>query len=204
MTMQARYTFVAVALSLPLVGAFAQGNAPDPASGRTAHPHELSVAPNAPVKTPEHESQAGEQVQSSGTPANICEELVAYLKQPKPGNASTAAATPQPPAPNAPAAQESNVPGRPVSPGQTAPPVDWPQQSSGQSAPIAGNDRQETVTTQFGIDQAEALLDANDLHGCQEAARRMRRAGIALPPSLLALAALRQDLLATSPKPAAR
>jgi hypothetical protein len=189
--MTPRLRYVAMLMALPLAGAFAQGNAPRPAAEPGAQPRELSVAPNAPAKTPERESQAGGQVQSTGTPANICEELVAYLRQPKPAGAASA---PQSPAPNAPAAQGAPA-DRPVSPGQTAPPVDRTQQASGQSAPIAGNDHQAPAATQPDIDEVQALLEANDRPGCQDAARRMRRAGVALPPGLLALAALRQDLL---------
>src|SRR5688572_22189963 len=40
-----------------------------------------------------------------------------------------------------------------------------------------------------------ALLAANDLRACQDAARRMRRAGVPMPDGLIALAALREDLL---------
>jgi hypothetical protein len=40
-----------------------------------------------------------------------------------------------------------------------------------------------------------AYLNANDLLACQEAARRMRGAGVPMPDGLIALAALRSDLL---------
>ena len=81
--------------------------------------------------------------------------------------------------------------------GATSIPVDA-RHSSGQSAPIPGNDHREAATPQIGLDRAQALQQANDLQGCQNAARQMRRAGVALPPGLLALAALRADLLAGS------
>jgi hypothetical protein len=45
------------------------------------------------------------------------------------------------------------------------------------------------------LNQAHAYLDANDLSVCQESARQMRRAGVAMPDGLMALAALRPDLL---------
>ena len=43
--------------------------------------------------------------------------------------------------------------------------------------------------------QAEGLAQANDIRRCREAAQQMRRAGIALPPALIALAGLRLELL---------
>jgi hypothetical protein len=43
--------------------------------------------------------------------------------------------------------------------------------------------------------QAQALAQAGDLAGCQTATRQMRRAGVALPPGLIALAALPEDKL---------
>ena len=45
------------------------------------------------------------------------------------------------------------------------------------------------------LDQARLYASANDLRACQDAVRQMRRVGIALPNGLLALAALRPDLL---------
>jgi len=197
MRSNARYISLALFLALPLTGALAQDNASGAAQRPAATPRELTVAPNAPQRTPEPGSQAGGQLESNGAPANICNELVAYLKQPKPGNQPGAAsAPPQPPAPNAPAAAP------PVAPGQTAPAVDRPQQSSGQSAPIAGNDHQDPTASRIGVDQAEALLKTNDLKGCKRAAKEMRRAGVALPAGLLALAAMREDLLIKSGEPA--
>jgi hypothetical protein len=194
MTGKWRCRSLALAAVLPMTAALAQSNAPQPTPGQEAQPRELTVAPNAPRKTPEPEAQAGGQVQSTGAPANICEELVAYLKQPKPVSPGNAASPPQ--APNAASAAQ------PVSPGQTAPAVDRPQQSSGQSAPIAGNDHQDAAAPQVGLDRAQALLNGNDLKGCQKAAREMRRAGAALPAGLLALAALREELLVKSRAPA--
>jgi hypothetical protein len=189
MIMQARFTVLIIGLALGPTNASSQSSAPQPAQGQTTQPRALSVAPNAPTKTPERESQAGAQVQSKGTPANVCDELVAFLEQPKPAATPGAASGGQP---------ATNAATQPVTPGQTAPPVDRPQQSSGQSAPITGNDHRESATPQIGLDRAQMLQKANDLPGCQNAATQMRRAGVALPPGLLALAALRVELLAGS------
>ena len=48
------------------------------------------------------------------------------------------------------------------------------------------------------LQEAEAIAQANDIRGCRDAARKMRLAGVAMPPGLLALAGLRLDLLATA------
>jgi len=45
------------------------------------------------------------------------------------------------------------------------------------------------------LPSSHAYLNANDLLACQEAARRMRGAGVLMPDGLIALAALRSDLL---------
>ena len=42
---------------------------------------------------------------------------------------------------------------------------------------------------------AEALAQANDIRACRDAAQHMRRAGVALPPALIALAGLKLELL---------
>jgi hypothetical protein len=187
MSMQARFALLALGLALAPTSALSQAEAPQAAQGQTPQPRELSVAPNAPTKTPEPESGAGARVPSQGR-ANICDELVAFLKQPKPAGAPGAGSG-QP---------ASTAATQPVSPGQTAPPVDRPQQSSGQSAPIPGNDHPESATAPIALERAQLLQQANDRPACQNAARQMRRAGVALPPGLLALAALREELLAGS------
>jgi hypothetical protein len=40
------------------------------------------------------------------------------------------------------------------------------------------------------IEEAEALARANDMLACRNASRKMRLAGVAMPPPLLALTAL--------------
>jgi hypothetical protein len=48
------------------------------------------------------------------------------------------------------------------------------------------------------LEQAQGLAGANDIPGCRETAGRLRRAGVALPPGLIALAALKVELLQTA------
>jgi hypothetical protein len=42
----------------------------------------------------------------------------------------------------------------------------------------------------MSLSDAEALAGANDLAACRDATRKLRLAGVAMPPPLLALAAL--------------
>lgn len=104
-------------------------------------------------------------------PANICRDLVAFL-QPKP---------------------QAPVAGAAASPSGPAP------QTSGQTAPIPQN-RSSAQPASVTLEEASAYESANDLRACQQAVQKMRRAGVALPPGLLALAALRPELL-TSGQP---
>jgi hypothetical protein len=42
----------------------------------------------------------------------------------------------------------------------------------------------------MSLEEGQALATANDIPGCQSAARKMRREGVDMPPALIALAAL--------------
>jgi hypothetical protein len=141
----------------------------------------LRVAPNAPRTTPEVQSNPAD----ARGQANICEELVAFVQK-------AAADSPKPtPAANA-GTQASGAP--PAGSNNDKPSVDTSQQRSGASAPVPQDDTASTPA-KLSLEQAQSLAGAHDLGGCQRAAQRMRRAGVALPPGLLALAALREDLL---------
>jgi hypothetical protein len=142
----------------------------------------MTVAPNAPRQVPETTQQ-----EAGGRPANVCEELAAHVQQ--------AAAKRQAPGPNPGSPNSSQRAPAPAGPGQTTPPVDRTQQNSGQSTPIPNS--QGAKTPELTIEQADAMLQANDQRACQKTVQDMRRAGVALPPALLALAALRDDLLTT-------
>jgi hypothetical protein len=83
--------------------------------------------------------------------------------------------------------------------GTTWPPAgpplaDVPQQKSGMAAPVPPPESAQKPPF-VTVEQARAYLNANDLLACQEAARRMRGAGVPMPDGLIALAALRSDLL---------
>jgi hypothetical protein len=162
------------------VCAFAQ--TPD-AKGQADQADTLRVAPNAPRTTPEVQSDPA----AGGGQADICRELVAFVQKAaddaKP-NPATNAATQAPAAP--PAGGMSNA-----SP-------DTSQRQSGVSGPVPKDDT-VSAPPKLSLEQAQSMAGAHDLRGCQRAAQQMRRAGVALPPGLLALAALREDLL-TAPK----
>jgi hypothetical protein len=146
----------------------------------------LMVAPSAP----NHKTETTQQG-AGGQPANICKELVAFLEeQAKKAPAPQAG---QAPAPNAPSASPQ-TPGTPQSAGQAAAQGgEKVQQSSGQSAPIPQGGAAQGPT--IAIEQARTWTTSNDFKGCQDGTRRLRKAGIALPPGLLALAALKPELV---------
>lgn len=138
----------------------------------------LRVAPNAPRSTPEVQSEAAHGF------GNICQELVAFIQK---ANADSS----KPEAAKDPAAQPSSAPSAGAPNNASS---DTSQRQSGVSAPVPKGDA-STAPAQLSLEQARSLEGARDLRGCQRAAQQMRRAGVALPPGLLALAALREDLL---------
>ena len=72
-----------------------------------------------------------------------------------------------------------------------------PPQTSGQTGPIP-QAPPAAKAPPVSLQEAEAIAQANDIRGCRDAARKMRLAGVAMPPGLLALAGLRLDLLETA------
>ncbi|HEY7382758.1 MAG TPA: hypothetical protein VH835_01635 [Dongiaceae bacterium] len=186
-------------------------------------------------------AQTGAPAQPAGGgrgPANLCQELVAYVRQataPAPGAAQAAAAaqSPQPSpaqqvaptaAPTAPATaaaaqppgkdapSQSGIPG-PVPQAQTQgtpgpqaagqnPAVTQPQtpaaaQPGGQAPPPAQAAAaappappQAPKPTAEHLAKLEAAAQGNDLAACRNYGQQMRRAGMPMPPPLLALAGL--------------
>ncbi len=144
-----------------------------------------------------------------GRPADLCQELLAFVKQPEP--AKQAAATPpqQATAVSNPSGQSQ---GTPSAAGGAV------QQNSGLSGPTkneapapATTDRKAALAQANAaaknppapgaaaptpqpqaatVARIEAAAAAGDQPGCRAAAREMRVGGVVLPPPLLALAAL--------------
>lgn len=151
---------------------------------------------------------------ASGKPANLCQELVAFVKQPEPAN--KASATP---------AQQATAVSNPSGKTEGGKPSDGgaPQKTSGLSGSVnetgngpdtgkpAGNPAENPNAKANAaaknppppappapspkpdpavVERLEAAAGANDLAACREAARTMRVAGVVMPPPLLALSAL--------------
>lgn len=143
-----------------------------------------------------------------GGPANLCQELLAFVKQPEP--AKQAAATPP-----AQATAVSNPSGKSEAAPSSA--GGEPQQKSGLSGPPGGTSPDPGAGHKAAVAQANAAAKnppapgapapkpqpdpatvasietaaaSNDQAQCRAAARSMRVAGVDLPPPLLALAAL--------------
>ena len=146
-------------------------------SRQQAPPPDLTVAPTAP------DSLTAATEPSKGQPANICWELVNYLRE---ASATGTDARPSN-APGGTPSGGSSVQSAP--PGVTAPVVDQPQLRSGIPAPIPQEQR-KSASPQVSLEHAESMAKANDIRGCRDSAQKMRRAGVDLPPGLIALAAL--------------
>jgi hypothetical protein len=202
-----RTALLVLLLSLGSVSALqAQGAPPaaDPAPAQKPpsaqqqepqQPRDLMVAPSPGEKTPEPTS-SNPGIHSAGVPANVCGELVAFFQR-----KAAEAAAPADPTKAGQGSGSAQQGSQTAGPGQTAPPMDQVQQRSGLSAPVP-QDAKTSGATHLNLEQAQKLAQGNDLRGCQSAAQQMRRAGVSLPAGLLALAALREDLLARSQPPA--
>jgi hypothetical protein len=90
-------------------------------------------------------------------------------------------------------APKPNPAGAPQAGGQNAP------QTSGISAPTPVDATSTPKETVLSVPDAEALAASNDIRACQDASRKLRMAGVAVPPPLLALTAL--DLKFHNPQP---
>lgn len=143
---------------------------------------------------------------ATGRPADLCQELLAFVKQPEP--AKQAAATPP---------QQATAVSNPSGQSQGTPSsVGGVQQNSGLSGPTkneaaAPTDRKAVLAQANAaaksppapgaasptpqpqpatIARIEAAAAAGDQPACRAAAREMRVAGVVMPPPLLALSAL--------------
>lgn len=145
---------------------------------------------------------------AKGAPADLCAELVAFVK---PAEAPPQPAAPSPqqaPAVSAPAnkdaAQPSSVAGEvqqksgmsgPIpSSGPATPPPFGQRMSSANAeakgAPPPGTPKPPPKPDEAMIAKVEAAAAASDITACRAAAQSMRKAGVALPAPLIALSAL--------------
>ena len=107
---------------------------------------------------------------------------------------------------NAPAVQAATPPPSAVAQSGGSGPVAAGQgppapQASGISAPVPKEQTAPTPKPVMTLEEAQALAGSNDLRACQNAAQKMRRAGVPLPPHLIALAGLKPELLQAGQPP---
>ncbi|MBA3448439.1 MAG: hypothetical protein H0T56_12700 [Pseudaminobacter sp.] len=215
------------------------GTAPAPAA-----PAAETATPAAPQAATPTDAAAAPQAIAGG-PANLCQELVAFMKAPPPEAVAPApAAKPAAAAPAQAAPAQQGASAQPA-PAQQADPAGQGSSAlagtagSGEAAtakPESGTNSAQAVTGQDGVatdapkpsnenvaagsvanapqkdsrsaplppadvtstpkesvitvEKAEELATANDIAVCQDMARRMRVAGVSMPPPLIALAAL--------------
>lgn len=141
--------------------------------------------------------------QAAGPPANLCQELVAFVhpKAPDPAPAALQPATPAVQAPDRGVAQQpsggagevqqkSGLSG-PVA--QTGPGASGPQgqaQAPSQAAPAPAGAPAQKKPSPEQIAQVDAAAASNDVQACRAAAQAIRRAGVVMPAPLIALSAL--------------
>ncbi|MFE1599854.1 hypothetical protein [Methylobacterium sp. ID0610] len=151
--------------------------------------------------------EAGGPSRASNPPANLCHELLAFVKQPEP--AKQAAVTPpqQATAVSNPSGQSQGAPSsaggdvqqkaglsgpttgdKPLGTGSN--PEHARANAAAKNAPAAGVPAPAPRPDDAMIARVETAAAADDQLGCRAAARAMRVSGVALPPPLLALAAL--------------
>jgi len=165
----------------------------------------------------------------TGRPANLCQELVAFVKQPE---AATKAAETPPQLATAVTAKKSDdtsakpsAPGTPQStsgqsgqitasgPGAAGPQGDAQNKSApvGSTATASGPAKDASAAAPSApaapkpsaenVQQIESAAGTNDIPGCRVVAQTMRRAGVVMPGPLLALAAMSPKLLEAASRP---
>ncbi|WP_419953479.1 hypothetical protein [Methylobacterium sp.] len=162
----------------------------------------------------------------SGRPANLCQELAAFVRQPV--DAMKAVETP-PQLATAVTARKSGEPSEKPSAGGTpqntsgmsgqitasGPGAAGPQGAAqnmavpaGSTATASGPGKDASVTAPAAprasaenIRHIEDAAGSNDLGRCRDIAQTMRRSGVAMPAPLLALAAMSPQLLEAAPRP---
>ena len=210
--MRSAFAAVLVTTALLPVGLAAQTAAPPQQTAPT-------VAPLEPGQRPAGITGGGQAEQSAqGGPADICQELVAFVQpaarpsaatpapaqvqeQGQTSSGATAVTAPPHSKAEADAARPSGE-GAPTTSGMSGPVprattegTPGPQ-AAGQSQfvtqprPAPPDAATTPKPTPAMVDKALAAAAANDIAACRSTAQEMRRAGVAMPPALIALAAL--------------
>ena len=162
----------------------------------------------------------------TGKPANLCQELVAFVHQPDPALKADA---PPPQLATAVSAKKeggdsskpSDIGGAPAQnsgqsgqitasgPGAAGPQGDAQNKAAPTGSTATATDAPKAAPTASAIpaappspkpspedvQQAETAAGTNDLRGCRTVSQGMRRRGVVMPSPLLALSALRPELL---------
>lgn len=191
-----------------------------------------------PAASPQPQPSPGAGI---GKPANLCQELLAFVHQPDPSQKadtqpaqlatsvqapkqgseeskpSGTAGTPQQtsgqsgqisnagPGAAGPQGQSQNAAAPSGATANVAPTLRSAPQAQGQPAPPAAPAKPAAPSapkpTAEAVQKVEQAAGGNDLQICRAVGQQMRRAGVALPAPLLALMALKSELLETSQKP---
>jgi hypothetical protein len=133
---------------------------------------EQKVAPTAPSSETPDKATPNSTAQG---PANLCEELGAYAKTQEEKQQQASQQNPvSAPAPNSPKGDEK---------------ADKPQQDSGITKPVP-NDAAK-AGPKVALEELRLIAERNDRDTCRTTVNTLRRAGTALPPALIALAAMK-------------
>ncbi len=163
---------------------------------------------------------------ATGKPANLCQELVAFVRQPvasmqatdTPARLATAVSARNTGEVSAKPAAEATPQSSSGQSGQitaSGPGAAGPQGQSqngsaptGSTATASGPEQGKSATqpdpskpTAENVTRIEAAAQVNDLPACQAVAQTMRRSGVVMPPPLLALAAMAPRLLERASSP---
>jgi hypothetical protein len=135
---------------------------------------------------------------AAAEPANLCQELVAFMKAPPQENVASPKQDAQPK--DGKSAQEASGQGGPAhaapeqhSRAEPKTSAEDAQLKSSLSAPTPKAPSSTPKETVMTVEEAEDLASANDIGTCRDAARKLRLAGVSMPPPLLALTALRLE-----------
>ncbi|GJD29245.1 hypothetical protein PMNALOAF_0477 [Methylobacterium adhaesivum] len=163
---------------------------------------------------------------TTGGPANLCQELVAFVRQPvasmkavetpaQQATAVTARKSGEPSEKPSASGTPQNTSGMSGQITASGPGAAGPQGAAqnkavpeGSTATASGPAKDAPITAPAAprpstedVRHVEDAAGANDLVRCRDVAQAMRRAGVAMPAPLLALSAMSPQLLEAAPRP---
>lgn len=174
----------------------------------------LCCAAAGAQETPPAQAAPAQAAPAKGAPADLCAELLAFVKTPEAPPQPATAPPQQATAVSAPANKDATQPSTTAGETQQKSGLSGPVPSTGPSTPPSfkqtlssanleakaaappGTPKPAPKPDEAMIAKVEAAAGASDLAGCRAAAQGMRKAGVALPAPLLALSALDQKAFA--------